>query len=309
MERQVKTTGPFGIGSMIHVIHMTDDVAELTAWYEDVFDAVTFMGTDELSYLPPEKRWATLVMVSDYCIEVMAPEMPVDPATPVGRFYNRFGRHFHSTGYRVADLEGLAKHLTDNEVTIGKPGGGPVEDASQIGYFYPSPRQTHGLMVECCRSEMRNDLRLRPEWSSLRRIWTRHPLGIERPSHITVGVADLAHAREVYERLWMAEWLHEGSNDALGSHSLYFQLGDSLIELAEPEDAGTHLARHVEQYHNMIYSVTWKVSDLDSVERYLKTKNIGSTRVAPGTVLADPDDCFNAVHLFSTDVVTGDPWA
>ena len=129
MERQVKTTGPFGIGSMIHVIHMTDDVAELTAWYEDVFDAVTFMGTDELNYLPPEKRWATLVMVSDYCIEVMAPEMPVDPATPVGRFYNRFGRHFHSTGYRVADLEGLAKHLTDNEVTIGKPGGGPVEDA------------------------------------------------------------------------------------------------------------------------------------------------------------------------------------
>ena len=123
---------------------------------------------------------------------------------------------------------------------------------------------------------MRNDLRLRPEWSSLRRIWTRHPLGIERPSHITVGVADLAHAREVYERLWMAEWLYEGSNDALGSHSLYFQLGDSLIELAEPEDAGTHLARHVEQYHNMIYAVTWKVSSLDSVERYLKTKNIGS---------------------------------
>ncbi|HEY3942581.1 MAG TPA: VOC family protein [Acidimicrobiales bacterium] len=309
MERQVKTTGPFGIGSMIHVVHMTDDAAELTAWYEDVFDAVTYMGMDELNYLPPEKRWATLVMISDYCIEVMAPELPADSATPVGRFYNRFGRHFHSTGYRVEDLEGLFHHLDDNEVVIGKPGGGPVDDPSTVGYFYPSPRQTHGLMVECCRSEMRGDLRLRPEWSSLRKIWARHPLGIERPSHITVGVEGLADARKVYERLWMAEWLYEGRNEALGSHSVYFQLGDSLIELAEPEDSGTHLAEHVEQFHNMIYAMTWKVTDLDSVERHLTSKGIGSSRPAPTTVLANPEDAFNAVHLFSSAAVPNDPWA
>jgi hypothetical protein len=235
--------------------------------------------------------------------------MPVDLTTPVGRFYERFGRHFHSTGYRVADLEGLYNRLTEHDVVIGKPGGGPVEDPSTVGYFYPSPRQTHGLMVECCRTEMRNDLRLRPEWSSLRKVWTRHPLGIERPSHITVGVQGLADARGVYEELWGAEWLHEGRNEALGSHSLYFQLGDSLIELAEPEDAGTHLAEHVEQHHNMIYAMTWKVADLDSVERHLKSKSVGTSRVCEGTVFADPDDCFGAVHLFTTDVVPNDPWA
>ena len=58
-------------------------------------------------------RWAGLLLVSDLCIETMAPNMPADPTKPVGKFYTKFGRHLHSVGYKVDDLVGLGNHLIE----------------------------------------------------------------------------------------------------------------------------------------------------------------------------------------------------
>src|SRR5664279_6048994 len=96
---------------MIHSVHMSDDVQALTKFYEEVFGALTYMGVDEPNYLPPEDRWATLVQFSDMCIEPMAPNTPIDVTKPVGKFYNKFGRHLHSAGYRVDDLNGLGNYM------------------------------------------------------------------------------------------------------------------------------------------------------------------------------------------------------
>ena len=124
MERQRLKTGKYGIGTMIHSVHMTDDVPALNTFYEDVFGGLMYMGIDEPNYLPPEDRWAGLVQISDLCIETMAPNTPVDATKPVGKFFSKYGKHLHSVGYTVDDLVGLGNELIGKGVYIGRPGGG-----------------------------------------------------------------------------------------------------------------------------------------------------------------------------------------
>src|SRR5689334_13179574 len=108
MQQKVVPTGPFGIGALMHVIHISDDLGALNAWYEDVLGAVIIANVDEYDYLPEYKRYASVVLVSDLCFETIAPEFPIDTTTPIGRFYERFGAHHHSMGYVCDDIHGLA---------------------------------------------------------------------------------------------------------------------------------------------------------------------------------------------------------
>ena len=87
MKKTVQRTGDFGVGIMIHSVHMTDDVPALNRFYEEVFGGLMYMRVDEPNFLPVEDRWAGLVMISDLCIETMAPNMPADPADCFGAPY------------------------------------------------------------------------------------------------------------------------------------------------------------------------------------------------------------------------------
>src|ERR1700742_3780608 len=86
VRQQAKKTGDFGIGQMIHSVHMTDDVPELNRFYEEVFGGLLSLGVDEPNWLPVEDRWAGLLQIGDLCIETMAPNVPVDATKPVGKF-------------------------------------------------------------------------------------------------------------------------------------------------------------------------------------------------------------------------------
>jgi acyl-CoA carboxylase subunit beta len=68
LQKTVAKTGDYGIGLMIHSVHMTDDVPALNRFYEEVFGGLIYMGVDAPNYLPPEDRWAGLIMISDLCI-------------------------------------------------------------------------------------------------------------------------------------------------------------------------------------------------------------------------------------------------
>jgi catechol 2,3-dioxygenase-like lactoylglutathione lyase family enzyme len=309
MEKSVTTTGDHGIGIMIHVVHMTDDVAKLTRFYEDVFLGYTYMGQDEPNYLPVEDRWATLVMVGDYCVEVMAPNKPVNGQLPVGRFYTKFGQHLHSVGYKVDDLEGLGDRLISDGVYIGAPGGGKIAkmDPETI-YFYPSPRDTAGLMVELCRVDMHHDPRLTPEWTSMAKMWRNGPLTIDRLAYVTLGVRDLEPAVRRYVDTMQAVPLHEGVDDEIEAAFQILHLGDCLLRLAQPLDRTSALGEHVEQWGNMIYSVTFRIEDIDSAERWLNSKGVRTRRLRSGLLAADPADTFGAPYFFTTESVPGDPF-
>jgi catechol 2,3-dioxygenase-like lactoylglutathione lyase family enzyme len=311
MERQRLKTGKYGLGTMIHSVHMTDDVPRLNQFYEEVFGGLMYMGVDEPNYLPPEDRWAGLVMISDLCIETMAPNTPVNAALPVGKFYTKFGQHLHSVGYKVDDLVGLGNELIAKGVYIGKPGGGKIEEMDpETIYFYPSPRDTGGLMVELCGIEMRNDPRLADTWSSQVKMWELgHPLGIKRLGWLTLGVKDLDASLATYQNLFEAEVVHQGTDDAEGARFATVHLGDALLRLAQPLEPDTALGRHVAQWGNMIYGITFIVNDLGAVEDWLAKKGIKTNRLGDDVVAADPADTFGAPYFFTTTSVPNDPFA
>ncbi len=309
MQKPVAKTGDFGIGLMVHAVHMTDDVRRLNRFYEEVFGGVLYMGVAEPSYFPPEDRWASLIMISDLCIETMAPNAPIDPAKPVGKFYSRFGERLHSVGYLVDDLVGLGNRLIENGVHIGKPGGGRINEMdSEIAYFYPTPKATSGLMVELCRTHMPADLRELDSWSSMRKFWElSHPLGIKRMLYVTLGVRDLDSAVKVFVDTLQGMPIAEGIDD--GGHYKFavIQLGDCLLQIGEPLDEESSLGLHVARWGNMIYSVTFRVRDLDSAQAWLNSKGIKTFRPRADLLAADPADTFNAPYFFTTAVLTGDP--
>ncbi|MTB27575.1 MAG: hypothetical protein F2923_02925, partial [Actinobacteria bacterium] len=232
MRRQYKTTGDYGIGNMIHFVHMTDDVHKLNDFYARVFGGYRYMGIDELNYLPPEDRWASLVMVADTCIETMAPNFPIDVNKPVGKFYTKFGQHLHSVGYKVDDLAGLADRLLEKGIYIGAPGGGKIEKLDpETVYFYPSPRDTAGLMVELCKTDMRNDPKDQDTYTELMRLYEQHPMTFDRFAYVTLGVKDLDSAVATYVDVMQAVPIQDGIDEDLQCKYMTLQLGDCLLQL------------------------------------------------------------------------------
>lgn len=310
MRKQVRKTGDHGIGQMVHVVHMSDDVQELRRFYEEVLGAYVYWGVDEPNYLRPEDRYATLLMVGDLCVETMAPKMPPDVRRPVGKFYAKFGRHLHSVGYRVADLAGLADRLLARDVYIGKPGGGKIERLDpETLYFFPSPRDTAGLMVELCGTDMPGDPREQETWSSLERMWRNHPLTIERFSYVTLGVRDLDAAVRTYVDVMQAVPVQTGADEDLDARYATLQLGDCLLQLAQPLSPDSALGGHVERWGNMIYGLRFKVTDIDSAENWLNKNAVRTTRVRAELIVTDVEDTFGAPIFFSTEEIEGDPFA
>jgi catechol 2,3-dioxygenase-like lactoylglutathione lyase family enzyme len=300
VKKSVQLTGDHGIGQMVHVVHMSDDAQRLREFYENVLGGVVFMGTEHPNYLPVEDRYATLIMVGDLCVETMAPKLPPDPRKPVARFYDKFGDHLHSVGYKVDDLPGLANRLIERGIYIGKPGGGRLTEADDdTSYFFPSPRDTEGLMVELTRHDMPGDPRDQDMWSSMARLWEHHPMTIRRFEHVTLGVRDLESAVKTYVDIMQAQTVQTGVDADLGARYQTVQLGDCLLQIAEPTDSDTDLARHVEQWGNMIYSLRWQVADPDRAVAWLARHDVRTTRIRDGLVVTDPADTFGAPLYFA----------
>jgi catechol 2,3-dioxygenase-like lactoylglutathione lyase family enzyme len=310
VQKQVKVTGDHGIGQMVHVVHMSDDAQQLREFYEKVFGAFVYMGVDEPNYLDWEDRYATLLMISDLCIETMAPAQPVNPKLPVGKFYTKFGTHLHSVGYKVEDLPGLAERLLRRGIYVGKPGGGQIDPADPTTmYMFPSPRDTAGLLVELSKHDMPGDPRRLETWSSLVKMWRDHPLTIERFSYVTLGVKDLEPAVATYVDSMQAVPIEQGIDPDLQARYQTLQLGDSLLQIAEPTDPESHLGQHVAKWGNMIYGLRFLVRDVSSAEAWLKACGVRTTRPREGLVVTDADDSFGAPISFSDEEIEGDPFA
>jgi hypothetical protein len=317
---QIRKTGPYGFGLMYHVIHVADDVDKLNDWYRKVFDADWWWPADGLNWSEVEDRYASLLAVSDLCVETMAPKLPPNEAYPVGRYYLRHGARFHSLGSLVDDIEGFARHLLDHDVYIGMPGGGRMETVPpDIYYFYPSPRSVGGLNLQVTRNTdgaysaaVGTDPRIQEDWSERALRWSeRHPLGIRRLGYATMAVADVDATHAVLLDLWGAVSVHDGVDEERGVRSRFVQLGHLLLELASPlpTNADGPMASHVARFGDALYQMTFLVDDLDAVEDYLPTVGVRCTRTSRAVVSADVDDSLGANYAFSTRTCPSDPLA
>jgi hypothetical protein len=136
------------------------------------------------------------------------------------------------------------------------------------------------------------------------------PLGIERCSHHTVLTKQPERALRLYVDGLGAEIIHEGRNELLGSTSTYAHIGDATLEYAVP-DEGTAAHDDWAQNHprDTYHSITWKVVDLERVQRHLETQGVAILTRSEDTIVTNPETSLGIPWGFSTKLMHGDPRA
>jgi hypothetical protein len=299
----------FKIGKNFHIIHMTDNLRELDAWYYDIFSVQRFMPD---SYMEAEVRDASLVALGELCIEPLAPAFHVEgwDSMPLGRFQQRFGKRFHSLAWYVdEDLADLYHSLRAAGVRCYTTGGVPVSGDEAPGVVFTHPRDTFTQLefVGAPTGNFLFDPRLRPGWTPS--WWAdRHPLHVEKFSHTTISTRDLSRATDVYAGLLKGQLLYEGEVESNRSRSAFVLVGDDLmVELAQPLDSSSPIAEDLDRHHESIYSVSYKVRDLAGAKEYLERKGVKFSSDDGTTLVSDPATTQGCVMTFTTWSIPGDP--
>ncbi|HET6812015.1 MAG TPA: VOC family protein [Acidimicrobiales bacterium] len=296
------------IGKFFHLIHVVDDLDAADEFYDRVFARQRFM-THQWGEV--EKRWATLGLIGDFMMETIeASSDPADAAMPLSRFHARFGQHLHSLSWYIDDdyRVPLYRRLRELGIRVARPGGGLFEGEDEVGAtLFTHPKDTHGLL-EFQAFDGRwgtYDPRFGEGWSD--EFWrSGHPLGIDTPSHLTTAVADLDRARLFYQDALGGHVFHEVVTDV--ARSAFVLVGvDTVVELAEPHGPDSALGHDLVANGELPHSLTWRVLDLDAVQRHLENAGVGVGARAADTLTIDTADAFGAVLSFTTGRIPGDP--
>jgi hypothetical protein len=292
----------FSIGRNFHLIHMTDDVEVLDAWYADVFGTLRFMNhSTSDDFL---KRDASLVLIGDLCVELMAPSFRVDgwDEVAIGRFYKRFGKRWHSIAWythSLGDLTALHHHLIANDVRVYSGGGSLSPDEPQPGGVFTHPGDTYTQLEFIAPEPRLDDPRFHgsfdPRWWS-----TSHPLGVSGHSHVTLAVHDATEAAARYVTCFGATPLFEGEMALTATKSSFVGVGDLVVEMAQPLEPTSAIARDMAENHQSLYAATLRVHDLGAARDHLLSKGIAFSDDDGTTVLSDPATTHGVVWGFTT---------
>jgi len=305
-------TTMFTITKNFHVIHMTDDLPTLDAWYDDLFSVTRFM---DKQYSDVLKRHGSLVLIGDLCIEPMQPAFEDDgwDKVAIGRFWRRFGHRLHSIAWYMTareDVEELFRTLVANNVRIyGGLGDRSGTTEAPPGALFTHPRDTYTqleFITPMPGGTGITDPRFGEEFDA--GWWAReHPLHVCKSSHVTITVKDMAKAKRVYVDVLGGRLVHEEKRDLTGTKSAFVAVGEDLvIELAEPFDTAAPIALDLEENGESLYGITLRVADLDEAETYLKSKGVAFVDGDGSTLIADPATTHGAHFSFTTWDIPGD---
>jgi catechol 2,3-dioxygenase-like lactoylglutathione lyase family enzyme len=301
------------IGKLFHIIHMTGDLPALEAWYDDVFSVKR--GFLDHNYMPGEKRDASLVVLGDAVIEPLAPAFRVEgwDVMPLGRFYNRFGNHWHSIAWYTDDAGEIWQRCTDNNIRVYVEGGVLTDKRPPANSAIMTHPKDTITQLEFFRLEGSGigdrDPRLHADWDP---DWwvNNHPLGLQRLAYTTVLTRDLSRAKRVYTDILGGTLLHENTSELTGTANAYVRMGEStVVELATPVREGTIAAADQTANGEIHHAAAFKVVDLDRAEKYLTARGIKVTERDESTLITDPAATHGVPFRWTTWVVPGDPRA
>lgn len=259
----------FKVGKIFHLTHVVKDLAAVDRWYDDIFAVNRFYhGFENLA-----ARNASLVLIGDLVMEpVMLAEVPGAEHTPIGKFLARFGQHFHSIAWYVDSVNAIATDLGQHNLRLYDVTGKVVKAPTRAEAIWTHPKETHALLEFATTGNYIPDPRLKPDWTAAP--WrSRHPLGIDRTSHITVLFGDLKAAITLYVDLLGGRLLHESETPGR-KRSVFIAVGeDTVIEAAQPLSASSPEGRDLELNGEGVHSVTFKTLDLKRAAEFLKSKN------------------------------------
>jgi catechol 2,3-dioxygenase-like lactoylglutathione lyase family enzyme len=291
------------VGKLFHIIHMTGDLPALEDWYDDVFSVRR--GFLDHNYMPGEKRDASLVVLGDCVIEPLAPAFRVDgwDAMPLGRFYQRFGSHWHSIAWYTDDAGEIWQRCTDNGIRVLVEGGVlTTQRPGPNAAIMTHPRDTIAqleFMNPYGTSMAELDPRLKPDWDPS---WwaTSHPLGLVGLAYATVLTRDRERAKHIYTDILGGTLVHEDSSELTGTSNSYVLLGDTVVELATPTQDGTLAAADMAAHGEAFHAATFRVNDLGQAEKYLQSKGIEPLASDETTLLTRPETTHGVPFRWTT---------
>ncbi|HUO48316.1 MAG TPA: VOC family protein [Acidimicrobiales bacterium] len=295
----------FTIGKMFHVVHVTESLAPLDAFYDEVFSPVR--GMMDGNFSPRDLRDGSLLGIGDSIMESMAPsDVPGADTFPVGRFQKRFGRHLHSLAWYCTGVGELWDAVAAAGIRVVSPTG----ERPETGDFYTHPKDTlTQLEFYERREDMPHpvDLRWEDGWDE-RWAASPNPLGIVRMAYQTVVTDDVDRGLRVFVEALGCEPIHSGSSPVTGTESVYVAVGpESVVEIAVPTDPASLAAQDFGRFGESCHAVGWEVRDLEVAAAHLKECGVGIVARDDETLVTDPADTFGAVFRFTTWRVPGDP--
>lgn len=303
------------VGRLFHVAHITDDLGPLDAWYDRVFAPVR--GIMQGQYAEGLRRMASMFVIGDAVIEVMAPSAEPEAATmPIGRFFAKFGRHWHSVAWYDDDVRTIWDRLVTQGIQVSQAGG-HTDPPPDEGDIYTHPKSTF-TQLEFYQPQASTggprapgpfkDPRFEPGWEAR---WqaSPNPLGIERMAAVTIVVPDLERATTLYCDAIGATLLCTDTSELAGTRSAFVSLGpETVIELAQPTRGDSLAGRDLAAYPGgTCHAMTFTVADLDQVASHLGQVGVSVLGRDDTTLVVDPADAFGAPFRFTTWRAPGDP--
>jgi extradiol dioxygenase family protein len=293
----------FKIGKLFHVTHVVDDLDAVDRWYDDIFSCTRYYrGFEKVA-----GRIASLLTIGEVLMEPMTPARVADLKNEsVKRFHDRFGQHFHSIAWYAEDIPALSTRLGEQKLRLYDVGGRPVTPPNERFAIWTHPRETQGQLEFAVVGKFTIDPRLQPSWSS--DFWRqRHPLGIERASHITFVVSDLERAKHFYCDVLGAKLFNESEMPGR-KRSAFVAIGaDSIVELATPIASNTREAIDMERNGEGVHSLTFKSRDLTMATDFLKSKGMQPQADGADSIVLDKDQAFGMVIGFTRAALPNDP--
>jgi catechol 2,3-dioxygenase-like lactoylglutathione lyase family enzyme len=292
----------FKISKEFHLLHVVNDLDAADAWYDRVFSVRRFVR----NYMKAAMRKASLVLIGDFVMEPAQPvQKPGWEKSALGKFYNRFGQHFHSIAWYVDDLPETCRALSEHNIRLFDMVGKPVTDPGRGDAVWSHPQDTHAAFEFAVAPRFFIDPRLQPGWS-MEFPRERHPLAIERASHITMLFRDLGDARHVYGDALGAKLIHQ-QETAGQKRSAFYAVGeDTVIEAAQPLSPSSPEGRELEQAGEGIYSVTFKTRNLNRAAGHLRANDV-RFEVGDHTLAINREDAFGMVLRFTDEPLPNDP--
>jgi len=292
----------FKIGKLFHLTHVVSDLSAVDKWYDDVFAVTRFYH----GYAKAAGRDASLIAIGDVIMEPMTPARVANLRNQsVKKFHDRFGQHFHSIAWYVDDVPEISTHFDQHRMRLWDVVGRQVTPPNEKFAVWTHPKESHGQLEFAVIGSNTIDPRLQPAWSN--EFWReRHPLGIERASHITAVVGDVSVAKRFYLEVLGAKVIDERSTPA--KQSAFVAVGeDTIVELAQPASSNTAEARDLEKNGEGFFALTFKTRNLAKAADFLRSKQLRAEPDGDGSIVLGQDQAFGMTIGFTERSLPNDP--
>ena len=288
------------IGKLFHLTPLVDSLADAEYFFNRVFSPFCMMR----NYSSHWHRHAAIYVIAETSIEPMEvlPPLPGTEPTSWYRYTERFGTRVHNLAFYVEHMDELGARFESAGVRTTAAGSNSLfchpKDTPGMLEFFPQPTDWE-----------RTDPRMRPEWAAFSDgYWRNHPLGLQRLSHVTVVVRDLAAAEKFYVELLDASPLPDQDATFPEAVSRYVVVGeDTVVELLSPRDDTSRAGRDLAHVGEGVIGATFTVPDIAAALEHVSVPELPKTTSTEHDIVFDVERTWGCEYRLTDRVLTGDP--